>query len=78
MRFQDYKKQGPGFHADADVVRMYEDDAKNLVNRSMDLMKLADSGLKGDDLRKQLREKFYPLAPGAEAGGTDKQFEPRK
>jgi hypothetical protein len=77
-RFQDYSKQSPGHHADEDVVRMWDKKDLDLVQRSIDLMKVADGNLKGDALKNHIRDTFYPLEPGAKSGGSEDYFKKKE
>lgn len=69
--FYNYAEQGPGWHAGADVVRMWTPEPQKSIAVSADLMRLADSrDVTGDALRQRLREGFYPLAEKVQMGGA--------
>ncbi|HCE42378.1 MAG TPA: hypothetical protein DET40_02375 [Lentisphaeria bacterium] len=72
LRFQDYSVQSPYLHGLADKTPV-----NNISGLSSDFISIAnDINIIEGALRGRL-EALYPLAPNAEAGGTDNDYIPR-
>jgi hypothetical protein len=77
-RFQFYGAQSPTRHGDADDIEIGESEFNAVRALTEEFMAVASNRpIFGDALRESLRERFFKLAPRAEAGGSARAFEPR-
>jgi len=78
-RFQEYNAQSPTLHGNADVLNQNDPDFKAHVDRSVKLLEVyANSQLTGEALRNHLKDNFYQISDGAQAGKTEGGYAPRK